>query len=796
MKRKSVFVKIGISLMILSAIILSVCVGVYLYIRSSVNFSLDNELFKNARHSNITTFYYNASEDGVSYIPKELSRISADSLKKEWYSYEKIGNYLKDGFISVEDRSFKTHRGVDFKRTFLAFINYFTKKQPTFGASTITQQVIKNISGDNERSAKRKIAEIIRAMQIEYAYTKEEIMEVYLNIVPMGQGILGVGLASEYYFSKEPGELTSAEAATLIGITNAPTKYNPYTNYGECKKKRNNVLRIMCETGVISEEEYLEGIKSELSVNPQETSESKIESWFVECVCEDVIADYAKMKGINTSLARKIILTGGYSVYTTVNPKIQKILEEYFENSENFPEKIGEGLNFSMVVCDSKNGDLLGIVGSVGKKTGNRLLNYAEVPHQPGSTLKPIALYAPLINSGKVNWATVFDDVPITFTKSGDEYILYPQNSPRRYDGLTPLSDALRLSKNTVAVRLYNMLGARKIFDSLKRDFGFSSIVESAILQDGRKITDLAPSPLALGQLSYGVSLRTLTEAYTVFSGYGEKQNPRSYTALYDKDGVLVIDNTEKEVKRVFSSECAKIMNMLLMGVTESGTASSLTLPEIIDTAGKTGTSGNDRDRLFVGYTPYFTAGIWCGYTGGEKSIGALEKTHLKVWDEIMIKIHNLELSRVENPRTFSSDGLLYLPYCKDSGEIYTERCTHDPRGERMSFGYFTNENRPIAECHRHLICRYDVIGEGIAIGECPEEYTVDISLIEVSERKFPCEVYVTDAEYVYREYNGEKGYPKSTDLPYFACALDEGEYVGISKKKKQFNSISSIHIE
>ena len=361
-KRKSTFVKIAIAVLILCAVILITLVSVYLYIRSSVDFSLDEELFNSSRHGNITTFYYNGSKDGKSYVPKELTRLTADTLKKEWYSYEKIGSYLKDGFISVEDRGFKTHKGVDFKRTFLATLNYFTKKQPVFGASTITQQVIKNMSGDNERSAKRKIAEIIRAMQIEYAYTKEEILEVYLNIVPMGQGILGVGLASEYYFGKEPDALTSAEAATLIGITNAPTKYNPYTNYEECKNKRNNVLHVMYETGVISETEYNEALSSELSVNPMEEKESRIDSWFIECVSEDVVADYAKLKGINTSLARKIILTGGYSIYTTINPEIQKTLEEYFENTSNFPEKINEGLNFSMVVCDSKNGDLLGIV--------------------------------------------------------------------------------------------------------------------------------------------------------------------------------------------------------------------------------------------------------------------------------------------------------------------------------------------------------------------------------------------------------------------------------------------------
>ena len=637
--------KVLLAVILTSATLILVgIVGVYIYTKANIDFSVDESLFESAKNSSVTRLYYDENLGDGEYKPIQLTTLSPATNKKSWYSYDEIGENIKKAFITVEDQKFFEHSGVDVKRTAYAFLNYFFKFRNRFGASTITQQVIKNISGDDEQTLTRKFEEIIRAYNIEKTHTKEEIFEVYLNIVPMGEGIVGVGYASEYYFGKTPDNLTTAEAATLVGITNAPTRYNPIKNKEACIKKRNSVLGILLNNHIIDEAEYEKCINSDLEIVAEEENASGVYSWFTETVLDDVCRDLSEKMNISESAARLMILNGGYSIYTTENPIIQEKLEEYFENLDNFPSDVSRGLNYSMVVLDSR-GDLVGIVGAVNEKTGNRLINHATVPHTPGSALKPIALYAAALESGKVNWATVLDDSPVSFSEGKDGTISpYPKNSPQIYDGYITLADALKYSKNTVAVRLYNMLSKEKIFKALKNDFGFGTLVERLVTEDGRVITDKASSPLALGQLSYGVSLRALTEAYTAFTNEGRLQSARSYVAVYNQKGELVLDNKKSE-KEVFSKETAEIMNQMLMRVVEGGTAKAVTLGELVDTAGKTGTSGGDKDRMFIGYTPYYTGSVWLGFDQNNATlIKSEESVHTKIWSKIMTHIHeNLE---------------------------------------------------------------------------------------------------------------------------------------------------------
>lgn len=791
-KNKRIIIRLASFLLIISIFSGAALFIAYMYIKKDLNFSLDESLFQNVKRDTVTTFYYDSALGSGEYKAEKLCEISPSEDKRRWYPYEEMGDNIKLAFLCVEDRRFFEHHGVDIKRTGYAILNYFLKLKPKFGGSSITQQVIKNISGDDEQTPKRKIAEMIRATHIEYSHTKEEIFEVYLNIVPMGERISGIGFASEYYFNKKPSELSLSEAATLVGITNAPTKYNPNKFPEACVNKRNDVLYTMLQCGAISNEDYENSVSQKLYIAEQ--SNEEINSWFVETVCDDVAYDLSRKNGISENVARILILNGGLSIYTTVNPKIQKILEDEFNNANNFPSDITNGLEYSMVITDSKNGNLLGIVGGVGKKNANRILNYALENNPPGSVLKPLALYAPLINEKKINWATVFDDVPVTFIKnSSGELRAYPENSPRVYDGLINISDALCYSKNTVAIRLYEKLGKRRIFKSLKEDFGFDTLIEKKTLKDGRIITDLDAAPLALGQLSYGVSLRKLTEAYTVFPNEGVLSAGRSYIYVYDSDGKLLLENAESK-KEIFSSETAAIMNQLLMKVTEVGTAKQITLDDIIDTGGKTGTSGNDENRFFVGFTPYFTSGIWCGYKNKNQSIGYQSISHIEIWDKIMKEIHDKTIDAEEIPKSFSTEGLECLPYCKDSGNLFCENCLYDVRESRLAFGYFTEDNKPSEICERHKLCYYDEITNAIACDKCPHENLKLIALIDVPDRSFPCEVIITDAEYIWRELNRETKPGNSYDVPYFINMLNEGEYSGRSKGKKQFNSFCYLH--
>ncbi|MBO5206633.1 MAG: transglycosylase domain-containing protein [Clostridia bacterium] len=781
----------GLTVVILTVIILLLFGALYLYAVKGVSFKSDELLFESARSHDSTAFYAN-TENGEDYTPI-LSELYGD-YRKESYDVEEIPKILKDGFIAVEDREFFTHKGVNVKRTVRAALNYLAGGERQFGGSTITQQLIKNVSGDSAPTVKRKLSEILRALHIEQHYSKDEILELYLNIIPMSENTYGVGTAAKRLFGKEPYELSVAECATLIGITNAPSAYNPYTNPDRCITKRNNVLSVMHREGVIGEREYTEALSEPLTVVEREKMSDRYSSWFAEAVITDLTEDLCEAYGITEAAADLMLRGGGLSVYTTMNASAQKILEEYFAEAKNFPEEISEGLNFAMSVIDNATGDLVATVGRVGKKQGNKLLSHAELAHIPGSVLKPLGLYAPLIDEGKINWATVFDDIPTSFTETESSYRLYPRNSPNVYSGLITVKDALRLSKNTVAVRLSELRTPRAVFDTLKDEFGFSHLVEREEQEGGGILTDIAPSPMALGQLTHGATLRELTSAFSTFARDGLHSTPRTYLYVLDKDGREIIRN-EKDEQELFKPTTARIMNMLLSEVVNSGTAKSLTLKERIPLAGKTGTSGSSRDKEFIGYTPYYTAGIWCGYEGGERSVSSLSKTHLDVFDEVMTLVH----SGVVNPvDSFSTEGLLYLPYCRDSGKLYSTSCLYDVRGDRLEYGYFAPDSQPTGECDRHILVDFDTVGKGIAREGCPEESITRVALLNIPERNFPTEVYITDAEFVYRlppsEAEQESDTLPTEIYPYYYATLPESSYAGITNKRKQFNSFCQSH--
>lgn len=679
-KSRKILTVIGISVLSLSLLLAIFVFSVYLFARKNLSFEADDALFVSSQNGGTRLF---ATDDSGNTV--EVALLLQNGLKRVKYSLEEISPYLKEGFIAMEDREFYSHSGVNYRRTLAALSNYIFKTSSRFGASTITQQVVKNISGDNQPTLTRKLAEILRAMRIEGSHSKEEILELYLNILPFTDNMAGVGVASGTYFGKEPSELSIAEAATLIGITNSPARYNPYRHYEACLEKRNRVLYAMRDFGVIDEGEYAAALAEPIRLEKKAERSDSSYSWFTETVLDEVSADFMKKYGVSEAAARLLLLGGGYEIYTTENIKIQGILEEYFENPDNFPSATERGLQFSMAICNSETGDLIAVWGSAGKKRGDRLMNYATVNVTPGSVLKPIALYAPLVDKRRVTPATLFSDTPQKITEKDGSFSLYPKNHPDIYEGEISLSTALEKSKNTVAVQLYSMLGGENIFYSLKNDFGFDSLVRSVYNKNGDKITDVDVSPLALGQLSYGVPLIKLTSAYTTFAADGIHRKCRSYTEVLNSRGEPVLENKVQE-KRVFRKETARIMNKLLEGVCERGTARSITLGEMVDTAGKTGTSGADRDRLFVGYTPYITAGIYCGYPDRKSAVGNNSPSHLEIWDSVMHKVHEYILANNEAPLGFSHEGLQYLPYRTDTGEIIYGEIPNDTEVEWAYF--------------------------------------------------------------------------------------------------------------
>lgn len=758
---------------------LSALLGCF-FISRAVDSKKDEALFSAAaRHESTVILAREEGKDG--WEPFE----SIGGLRKSYYPISEVGEYLKRGFVAVEDKIFYEHKGVDVKRTLMAVGGYIVGKNRG-GASTITQQVIKNISGDSERAISRKLKEIFRALRLEKRHTKDEIYEVYLNIVPMSEGIYGVGEAARAYFGKEPSELSAAEAATLVGLTNAPTAYNPHINPERCLKKRNTVLSVFLEDGIIDGEEYEKAVESDLGVLPRDESRG-LYGWFSETVLRDAASDLARINGISDAAARLLLEGGGYRIYCTADIGKQRLIEDYFSDSSNFPQEVLSGLKFAMTLLN-KEGDLIASVGGVGKKNGNLLLDHTASPIIPGSTLKPLSVYAPLINEGRICWSTVLDDTPVSFGENG--FSPYPKNSPSVYSGLTTVKDGIAFSKNTLAVRLCQMRGVRACYETLREGFGFTALVDGKIGESGKAVTDVATAPMALGQLSYGVTLRELTEAYCVFPSEGLAPEGRSYIKIEDSFGDSVYEN-ETKAKRLLKPEAARLMNKLLEEVCSVGTARGIKLGELTAVAGKTGTSGGSRDKVFVGYTGDLVSGIWCGYADGKTAVSGLSKDHLEIWDEVMQEIISSDGELAG--KNFSAEGLLYRAYCKDSGGLYCEKCLFDPRGDRMEYGYFIPGTEPTAPCNRHVLVKYDTEGKGIATPGCPADALTEVSLLYIPERAFPSEVFITDAEFSIRELSPEASGIES-DFPYYYAALPEGEYGGITRRKKHFNRACPLH--
>lgn len=713
---KKVVVITASSILALALLILAGYFALYFYSRANIDKDRDETLFSFAKESNVSHIYVNSAPlFSGEYAPLELE-LYGKGDRKATVKLSDVSDYVKLGFIATEDREFFMHNGVNVRRTIAAFLNSIFKFDKRFGASTITQQVVKNISGDNEITFKRKLNEIIRATLIEKNHTKEEILELYINIVPLSERCVGIKMGSLVYFDKEPKDLSLSEAALLVGITNAPSRLNPFLDKDAATERRNVVLSNMYDCGFITEKEYKEACAENIILKERETKEDRIDSWFYETVFEDITKDLMDTYAISESAARLYLNSGGFSIYTTMNTNVQKILEEIASGGDIIPEFRKTDLNVAIVAIDNRTGNILGTVGQGGKKTANRILNYANVNIPPASTIKPLSIYAPLLEKGAINYSTPIDDSPIDI-KNGTPY---PKNSPSVYDGIITVNTAIKRSKNTVSVRLYDKISKTEVLNFLKNDLNFSSIDE---------IEDKNQSSLALGQLYYGTTLRQITNAYRIFPNDGIFDIEKAYLCVKDNKNNTVLENNPQK-KRVLSVSTARIMNQLLSEVTNDGTAKSLTIKNSLDVAGKTGTSSGVKDRLFIGYTPYVTIGVWVGYGDGVRECPTDRQYHLEVFDACASKIHE-DILLGYDIKEFSREGLIKLPFCLDSGMLIKEECLLDRRGERVGYGYYTEDNMPLYECKRHI----GTVGIGY-------------SYLTPIERKYKEDIHISDEEY------------------------------------------------
>ena len=641
-----------------------------------------------------------------------------------WADYETMPKYLSYAAVAIEDKRFYSHHGVDWPRTAKAVINLFTHAESTFGGSTLTQQTIKNITGDKEGTVKRKITEIFRALDFEKTHSKEDILELYLNNIYLGHSCYGVKTAAQTYFGKDVSELTIAECADLIGITNNPSLYDPYNTEKTLQNnlnRKDTILQEMYTQGYITEAEYNEAKAQELVFTTGEDSEddSQYYSWFVDQVISDVINDLQEEKGYSEATATQMVYYGGLNIYCTQKMDVQKCVDEVYNNRENLPySSKGYDMQSAITVIDPYTGNVVAMAGAIGEKTGSRLFNYATARRQCGSAIKPISVYATALDKGVITPASVIDDAPVRALGGK----AWPVNSHSYFDGLVSVDEAIAESLNTCAVRVVEELGVKESYNYMTDKLGFTTLVSDT---DNPKQNDINSASMGLGGLTRGVSTVEMAAAYAAFVNQGVYNEPRTYSKVTDQDGKTVIDNTGDSWVAM-KETTAYFMNKYLRQVVTSGTGGSAGFSGMT-VAGKTGTTTDNYDRYFVGYTPYYVAAVWTGYEVNVK-INASGNPSAKLFRQVMSKIH----ANLPNKSFFSVDsGLTSVKVCMDCGNLASDLCAQDIRGSRVKTVEVASGTAPAAVCTCHVAVDWCAEGEAIATEFCPADQVVQKSAVD-----------------------------------------------------------------
>lgn len=576
---------------------------------------------------NYSSIIYYTDDDGNAHEMRSIH----NNGNRVWIDSEEIPKVMKQAIVSIEDERFYDHNGVDLKRTAGAFFGWVKAKltggSTSYGGSTITQQVIKNITNNKNKTAGRKIKEMLLAVALEKELTKDEILTVYLNLICLANNCYGVEAAANIYYGKSAIDLNLNEAATIAGITQRPEYYNPLKNPENAKYKRDVILTKMCELGMISEDERDEVMAKGLELDDHSAEvKSNVYSYFVDTLLNEVITDLQEEKGYSEDMAEQLVYSGGLSIFSTADPEIQDKMEDFYENESNFPS-LKKQAQSAMIVLDPYTGEIKGVIGGLGKKTTSRGLNRAtQSRRQPGSSIKPLSVYGPAIEEDIINATTQVLDDEITIAGWS------PKNSYSGYKGRISVKRAVQISSNTAAVRVLQDLGISKSYSYLSDKFHLGGLTAD----------DKNLSALALGGMSNGVTPKEMAAAYAVFANGGMYIEPHSYTKVVDNAGNVLLEK-KVEPKRVIRDSTAYIMSDILYDVvnTSSGTGKLAKLNEM-PTYGKTGTTNENKDKWFVGYTPYYVAAVWYGFDQPESinKHGVTYNISAKIWGKVMEEIH------------------------------------------------------------------------------------------------------------------------------------------------------------
>ncbi len=728
------------------------------YLMPQVSFSLDS-----FRLNQTSVIYYQDKSTGEYQALQNLY----GEENRIWASYKDIPTNLVYATVAIEDKRFFQHSGVDWLRSMKASANLFLGGSSTYGASTVTQQLVKNLTNDNEVTVRRKLVEIFRALEMEKQYSKEDIMEWYLNTIYLGEQSYGVRTAAYTYFGKDVSELDLAECAGLIAITNNPSIFDPYISEktkAKNKERQTDILYEMWQQGYITENEYQNAKNEELQFQYADSSSetgdnSDYYSYFVDQVIRDVVNDLANATGYDTEVINRMILGGGYQIYSTIDVDVQNAAEEVYEDLDNIPktDSTYQQLQSGIVIIDNETGDIAAIVGGVGQKEGSLTLSRAtQSLLSPGSTIKPLAVYAPALEMGLITPATVYDDTPFTFGSSP-----WPKNEDDTYHGLTNILTAMKRSTNTVAVKVLDDVGLDYAYHYAVNDMHLDTLVDQYEL-NGVNYTDKSYWSLALGGMVRGVTIRDLTAAYASIENKGTYREARTYTKVLDSDGNVVLDNTQSSNENM-SEKTAYYLTYMMEETVKDGTGQEAQVPGI-DTAGKTGTTSDDKDRWFAGYTGYYTGVVWCGYDQPQEVVledDSIENPASVLFNKVMTKVHEGKQNKAFEKPTSVID----VEVCQDSGNLVNDWCTKDIRGDRTVTIQLDGSDVPTSYCSTHVETDICTAGDTLHVANdsCKSRGTVtQYGLLNLS-RQFPIAgIVVADQQYCVGTLVKRSGYSEA----------------------------------
>ncbi len=768
-------IKIALGAAATVAIILGVCIVV---LAGSVGDYLDEEILSKIqsaddenRDMNLNSYAYYVDSNGDI---QKLQNIYAEN-NREWADYEDIPEDLLHATIAIEDKRFYEHQGVDWITTVKAcFFMFFGNGDR--GGSTITQQLVKNVTDNWDVTVQRKVQEIFTAIEYEHRYSKEEIMEWYLNEIYMGNRTNGVRMAAAIYFGKELESLTLAECASLISITNNPSLYNPYRENldkgGMNGKERNrerqlDTLTEMLEQEWITQEEYDEAVAQELVFKRGIADEDKmtkcpneecghkaivknlavgeadgkhyctvcgteipvgkdasqeVYSYYMDTMLEDVAEALAKKDGVEWTDATKSfykqkIASGGYHIYSCLDMRVQNALDSVYQDLSQIPAvRSGQQPQSAMVIIDNRTGDIVALIGGVGTDKVHDGLNRAvDSVLQTGSSIKPLTVYGPGFESGAISPATVVKDMPQKYNDS----VGWPKNDNQKYSYSRTILSAITSSVNAVAVNTLGIIGTGYSYSFAKEKLGLTSLIESYTAASGQVMSDEDYAPLALGAQTKGLTVREMASAFAVFPNGGTYREGRTFTKVYDSNGNIVLDNTQDSWE-AFSAKTVNYMHYCLAAAV-GGTGGNARINGQ-NVYGKTGTTSSNKDRWFCGYTGHYTAAVWFGFDTPEVVnlvMGNGNNPAGILFSKVLTKVHN-GLSRVQ---LINNSKFREVTMCLDSGMVATAACSQDVRSidniNRTSDANVYPEDRPTKLCNKHVLVDYCTTGKGVANEYC-----------------------------------------------------------------------------